>query len=390
MTMGADAPRLVLFGAGMTGRGQVAQLAFEAGWRLVLVDRDVELVNQLNRAGQYTVRLVSENPRDVVIFGYRALHVSQAEELAAELTHADLVVTSVLPSNLSDLAPTLAVGLRAAYRAGRRQPLNVIAAENMNDSSQALWREVRKHLQPFEVEAFAHEFGFPNSMIARVVPVAQDPLLILAEDYNEWTADRLARVGRPPELAGLEWVENQTARLQRKLYIHNTGHAACAYLGALKGYEFVHQAAQDPQVREWTRQAVYESGAAVAAEHGFTSRNVQEYADDLLARLPSDSLPDSIARVIRDPLRKLGPDERLLGPVRQCEKHGLPRDALCRAVAAVLLVDLPGDRQAIEVGQIVAQQGVRGAVEFIIGGRLQDDTAAALEAHYASLPQEVR
>lgn len=388
--MGADAPKLVLFGAGMTGRGQVAQLADESGWQLTLVDRNAELVNALNLAGRYTVRLVSADPRDVVISGYRALHVSQSEELAAELAQADLVVTAVLPANLAGLAPTLAAGLRSAIPRRRGRPLNVVAAENMNESSHTLWREVRKRLTPVEMDAFRDEFGFPNSMIARVVPVAEDPLLILAEDYNEWTADARVRLGQPPELAGLEWVYNQTARLQRKLYIHNTGHATCAYLGALKGYEFVHQAAQDPQVLEWTRQAAYESGAAVALEHGFTQQNVREYADGLLGRLPSDALPDSLVRVVRDPLRKLGPQERLLGPVRQCEKHGLPRDGLCRAIAAVLLLDLPGDLQVSEVRQMVALQGVRRAIEFIGGGRLHPDTAAAIEAHYAALPGEVR
>jgi len=384
----AEAPRLVIFGAGMTGRGQVGQLAYEAGWRLTFVDRDAELVECLRQAGQYVVRLVSAHPREVVVSGYRILHVSQGQELASELAEADLVVTAVLPTNLPGLAPMLAEAMRRAVAAGRKQPLNIVAAENMNDSSQALWRGVQAYLTPEETERFAVQFGFPDSMIARVVPVAEDSLYILAEDYNEWTADAQACIGEPAELPGLEWVPNQKARLQRKLYIHNTGHATCAYLGALKGYEFVHEAAREPRILEWTRQAICESGAAVAAEHGFADEDIKDYEENLLARLPGDLLPDALVRVVRQPLRKLGPDERLLGPVRLCEEYGLPCEGLCRAIAAVLLLDLPGDRQCSQIKELVEQLGPRAAVEQIIGAPLLDETGHAINLHYATLKQE--
>ena len=88
-------------------------------------------------------------------------------------------------------------------------------------------------------------------------------------------------------------------------------------------------------------------------------------------------------------MRKLGPEELLLGPVRLCEKHGLPRDGLCRAIAAVLRAHLPGDGQAAELRRTVTQFGARGAVERIAGAPLQDETAEAIEAHYASLAREV-
>lgn len=381
---------LLLFGAGMTGRGHVAQLASEDGWALTFVERDRGLVRCLREADSYTVRLVSERPRDVVIAGYRVLGLDEEAAVAQAVAEADLVVTAVRPNNLPGVAPVLAAGLAARLQERPGRPLNVIAAENMNESSATLWAYTRPYLAEQEQAACGHAFGFPNSMIARVVPVAEDPLLILAEDYNEWTADAGACVGEPPSLAGLEWVPNQTARLQRKLYLHNTGHATCAYLGLRRGHEFIHEAARDPWVLERVRAAITDSGRAVAAEYGFSEEEVRAYAENLLDRLPADALPDRLARVVREPIRKLGPDERFLGPLRLCERHGLPRGGLCLGIAAVLAADLWDDPEGARLAALVRERGPVGAVEEVSGVGLDEPSARAIEEAYERLGENVK
>ena len=331
------AKRLVLMGAGMTGRGQVAQLAYEAGWDLTLVDRSAALVERLRAAGQYSVRLLSaSSERLVVVKGFQALHTTDASALAEAVGQADLVVTSVIENNLPEAGVTLAAALSARLRTGVEQPLNLIAAENMEHSSADLQKYIRAHLDPALLPVFQERAGFPNSMISRVVPVADDPLAITTEEYSEWTADRSACLGAPPDLAGLEWVANQSARLERKLFIHNTGHVICGYLGWIKGYRYIHETAQDPEVMAHIQGAIHESGAAVSAEHHFPREQVQAYEDHLLGRLVIAALPDDLRRVIRHPLRKLGREERLVGPLRLCEKHHLPAPELCYGIAAVL------------------------------------------------------
>ena len=95
-------------------------------------------------------------------------------------------------------------------------------------------------------------------MISRVVPRPEpDPLVIVAEDYNEWTARAEAFRGeKPAALTALELVDNQTARLERKLFIHNGGHAVCGYFGFHRGHQYIHEAVADPVVAEhlgaWT------------------------------------------------------------------------------------------------------------------------------------------
>jgi len=374
---------LVLFGAGMTGRGQIAQFAFEDGWQLTLVDSNAELVQLLTEAGQYTVRLLGpHSTREITIAGFQVLHTSQAKEIAAAVCSADLVATSVLPTNIPSVAETLAVALTERLERNIDSPLNVIAAENMARSSTTLRQCILPYIPVGLHDKFERTFGFPDCMIARVVPVAQDPLLIMAEDYSEWTADVTAVRGEPPVLPGLEWVGNQAARLQRKLYIANTGHATCAYWGWLAGYRYIHQAAQDEQIMKRIKATIAESAQALTCEHDFNTEELTAYQASLTDRLPAEALPDEIRRVIREPVRKLGRSERLLGPLQLCLKHGLPTTNLCRSVAAVLACRVPGDPEFDHMQSYVETRGPVTALQELVGYQLPDEIAEQIEKAY--------
>lgn len=350
--------RLLIIGAGSTGRGQVAQLAYESGWDLSLVDRNAKLVDAIRTAGKFTVVLYDPTgkPRDVVISGYRAFHTDEVQAVADEIAATDLIVTSVIATNLPQVAPLLAEGLRRrAEKSGAI--VNIIAAENMEHSSTVLRGMTLAQLggwTPAQLDSVAR---FPDSMIARVVPIAADPLRLNAEEFSEWTVDGTVFVGHDPQIKTLELVPNQGARLERKLFIHNTGHATCAYWALRNGCRFVHEGARDPQIIEQVRLAIGESGSAVAAEHGFPRDTIRAYEENLLGRLPGDAFVDGLDRVCREPLRKIGPQERLIGPINLCVKHGLPMEHLCRAVAVVMTTFMPGDPQYVQLKAMLAEGG---------------------------------
>ena len=381
--MAGSKPNLALFGAGMTGRGHIAQLAFESGWNITFIDKNTELIKLLNNAGKYTVHLISDHPRDVIISNYKAIHTDDKDAVAEAIINSDMVITSVLPNNLADVAPLLAEGLR--FRLAKRDELlNIIAAENMNEGSSTLWSLTSKYLTPDEQVTYSKVFGFPNSMVARVVPRTSDPLYIIAEDYNEWTADVLCRVGDPPVLNDLEWVSNQEARLKRKLYLHNLGHAVCAYLGVIKGYKFIHESAQDDWVLSWVETAITESGCAVGKEFGFDETSIKAYAQSLIDRLPKDALPDSIDRVVREPIRKLGLDDRFMGPLALCEKYNLPKDGICFGIAAVLASDIKDD-EGKKLTNLTKEKGVIETLSLVSKYIPNGESKRRIEMSYNSL-----
>ncbi len=66
-------PKVVVFGAGATGRGHVGLLAWQAGADLVFVDKKPKLVEALKLHGHYIVGLYGDPYEEVEVRGYRVL-----------------------------------------------------------------------------------------------------------------------------------------------------------------------------------------------------------------------------------------------------------------------------------------------------------------------------
>jgi mannitol-1-phosphate 5-dehydrogenase len=355
---------IIVFGAGATGRGHVGLLAWQAGFEPVFVDKNPDLVAALRRQGGYTVKLFRETCREIAVTGFRVYHSQERQAIAQEIGNSVLVLTAVFDQNLPDVAQTIALGITQGAQAGRLTPLNCLACENMMDSSSTLGRHVRGFLSS-DAQAWCDQHvGFPDCMISRVVPRPEpDPLVIVAEDYNEWTARAEAfRGSKPPALTSLELVENQTARLERKLFVHNGGHAICGYWGFHRGHRFIHEAVADPVVAEHVLGALDELGAVVQRKWGFSSESLDRYTQDLCRRGAVAEMRDDILRVVRDPIRKLSSRERLIAPALLAVEYHLPRAWIVRGIVAALRYQHPDDPQSQILGEAIKQKGLKGVL----------------------------
>lgn len=359
--------KIVVFGAGATGRGHVGLLAWQAGYQIVFVDKNPDLVDTLRRSGRYTVRLPGGKPREIVVTGYRVYHHLDREAVAEEIADTSLTLTAVFDQNLPDVAETIALAVSVCAQAGRTAPLNCVACENMMDSSSTLGSHVRKLLGGEELAWCRRHVGFPDCMISRVVPKPEpDPLVIVAEDYNEWTARADAFRGqKPANLTALELVDNQSARLERKLFVHNGGHAVCGYLGFHRGHRYIHEAVADPVVAEHVLGALDELGEVVRRKHGFSADSIDAYKRDLCVRGAVPEMKDDILRVVRDPLRKLSPRERLVAPAQLAVEYGTARNWIVRGIVAALKYDHPTDPQSTTLTQRLSRDGLHRVLEDV-------------------------
>ena len=257
--------KIVVFGAGATGRGHIGLLAWQAGYKIIFVDKDAELVSTLQKAGKYTVSLCGEKNRNIMVTDFKVHHSEDRKEIAQQIVTASLVLTAVFDQNLADIAQTLALAVELCRKAGRKKTLNCIACENMQDSSSTLGNHVRALLSADNIKYLDSWIGFPDCMISRVVPRPEpDPLYLVAEDYNEWTARAEDFKGdKPAALTDLELVPDQSARLERKFFIHNGGHAICGYVGFHRKHRYIHEAVADKVVAEHVLGALDEIGLVV-------------------------------------------------------------------------------------------------------------------------------
>jgi mannitol-1-phosphate 5-dehydrogenase len=355
----------VVFGAGNIGRGFIGELFSESGYDVTFIDVDRALLEALNARRAYIVRMVDgEQVHDVQVGPVRALHADDKDAVVDAVSRAEIMATAVGARALPLIAPNIAAGVRKRQRAAMQAPLNCIVCENLKGAAGILRGMVAKHLSADEQEYLDARVGFVNTVIGRMVPPltpaqrAQDPALVRVEPYKELPVDRAGFVGPIPQIEAMEACDSFVMYTARKLYIHNCGHAVLAYLGYLKGYTYGYEALADAEIDASLQAAWRESIAGQVARYGVDAAWLQAHADDLRRRFANRALADTVYRLGRDPIRKLGPDDRLVGPARLAETAGVQPRALARAIAAALHFDPPGDAVSATLQKRLSVEGI--------------------------------
>lgn len=364
----------VQFGAGNIGRGFLGQLFSQSGYETVFVDVQDALVGALNARGEYPLRIIGgAAPETLTIRNVRAVHAHDLEAVADAVAQADIAASAVGVPVMDHIAASLADGIARRFASPGAPPLDIIVCENMIGAGPFLRGKVRERMPARLHAALEAKVGFVEASIGRMVPVmteavrAEDPLLIEVEPYCELPVDAAGFRGPIPAIRHLHPTENFAAYVERKLFVHNMGHAATAYLGHLRGHAFIWQAIDDPAVRSHVEGAMDETCRALAARHGMDLAALKAHAEDLIRRFGNGDLGDQVARVARDPARKLGPNDRLIGAMRMCAGQGIVPRHVARAAAAALMYDAPGDPTAPSVAKAVRARGP-GAALVEIGG----------------------
>ena len=381
--------KAVQFGAGNIGRGFIGQLFSRSGYELVFAEVDAAVVAAMNAARRYPVRVVSASgDSETYVENARAVNGADVAAVAREIADADVVGTAVGANILPRIAPNLAAGLKLRWEKGNERPLNVILCENLVDADKAFREMVAARLEGADKERLTRLVGFVRASVGRMVPVMTDAmregniLRIWVEEYDHLPVDAAGFAGPPPAVRNMEPVAPFELYVQRKLYIHNMGHAAVAYLGALRGYAYIWEAVGDPAIAATARSAMRESASAIAADHGVDVQPLLDHVEDLLGRFANRKLGDTIERVGRDLPRKLAPRDRLLGARELCARHGLPRGHILDALAAALLFK---DSASTAVRDKVAAEGPRSVLEGLCALKAGDPDIDAVLERFARL-----
>jgi len=398
----------VIFGAGNVGRGFLGQIFSESGYEVVFVDIDAPLIAALNDRGAYTIRLVdNERAEEVLVSPVRALLSTEHQAVARALAGAAIAATAVGVRALPHIAPLVAeaISLRSGAgpslrltpgettgdTTGHPSQLNIIICENLKDAAAMFSQMVVEHLPEHLRSYMEADVGFVDTVIARMVPPPtpemrqEDPSLILVEPYKELPVARSGFAGPIPEIVGMQPIDNFAVYTARKLYVHNCGHAMLGYLGYQRGHIYGYEALEDEAIRPLLEAALAESNAGIVAAHGAEPQWLQEHTADLLRRFANRSLGDTVLRLARDPLRKLGPADRLVGAARLAEQGGQTPQALSWGIAAGYRFDDAGDPLAVRLQQRIAAEGFDPVLADVSGISVDEPLAALVRERYAML-----
>jgi len=308
--------RIAVIGAGKTGRGFIGRLLAEAGEPVRYIDKNEALVKAMQDAGSFTVHFFGGKRADFTVDNFE---ITTWEN--ADLAGIELILVAVGGTNLED------VGKALAERLPDDSPVRIITCENASHPSDTVKKAMGRPDMPVsEATVFC-------------TTIEADGLDIRSENYPklQCSADQL--MGYVPPVETIAPVEGFGNFLTRKLFTYNAASCIIAYLGWLKGYTSYGEAANDPEILAKLDQNYAVTNRVLCKVFGYTEEDQAQFA--LLSRdkFTNTEIADTIERNAREPHRKLGAEERIIGPLKLIAAQGEDVSILVETAAAMLLYD---------------------------------------------------
>ncbi len=358
--------RIIIIGAGRVGLGALGAALAMQGHEVVFAARRPEVVNSINLHG-YDVAVKGAVETRIEVRGARAV-LMPGEDFAREVERADHIYTSVRPDNLPEISISLAEAILYRIKSGVKRPLDVFCCENLKNAGSQLERLIFTNL-PFQFAQQVQDYvGFNSAISDRIVSGQEfdekGRIVITADATGDVLFDTLQIKTDFDILPPLKGLDNFPACIEEKLYILNCGHAVCAYLGYKRGHKYIHEAMADEAINRAVVGAMLEAQRALQCKHG-RALHYGAMINEILASFSNAALMDTIARVGRDPVRKLQTDDRLVGPAKLAYRYGVEPTYLIQGCAAAFSFAEQSDPQATELRKLVKERGMEHSLDFV-------------------------
>jgi len=373
--------KALIFGTGRAAGGFVAPMLHAAGYEIIFVTRGQQLCDHLNRTGRIEVQLVDgPSLEQTIVDGVRAVDITDQEVLSHEFVSVDLIAVCVGPLNLKALGNVIAPGL-----ACRKIPVNLIAFENCEGAGLVLRRAVAAAGGPVK------QHGFASGLIHRVIcrrtwhRDSDIPIRYTADPESRCEIEAPKLRIPVPSLPGVTLVKDHVAAVRRKFFTYSAAHVATAYLGHLKGYHFIHAALQDREIRGIVEQVLEEGQQGLDFFYGVGFSGGEIARKRICRRLSNGALRDTVARVGREPLRKLGGQERLIGAASLARLANSKAKSLSWVTAAALCYFDADDASSRRLRALIDRHGVQYVLQTVSGIEPDQDFTSRTIRHMKQL-----
>ena len=286
-----------------------------------------------------------------------------------------------------------ALALRRDRDAGR---ITILSCDNVprnGDAARAATLSAAARLDATLPAWVEEHCTFPNAMVDRITPATApddrdwlrdrvgiiDSWPVVSEPFRQWVMEDDFAAGRPSwEDAGALFTDRIHDWEQYKLRMLNAGHSCIAYLAALAGITYVHEAMAVPALRSFLESLI--ECEAIPTLVVIPGHPPEDYAESVFERFENVGVRDQIARVCIDGSAKF-PTFLIPTIERQLEGGGpVERAATALAGWARYLAVVDPERQAFDADRDTARRYATEAT---------GDALAFLE-YEAVFPDEVR
>ena len=229
--------------------------------------------------------------------------------------HPDIVHDAINVANPKTVFGLIAAGL-ARRHAERIPPFTVMSCDNIPHNGRvtadAVIGVTRVSSSGF-ADWIADNVAFPNGMVDRITPATTDrerKLLadefgvednwpVFCEPFKQWVLEDKFPTGRPAlEEVGVTFVNDVSPYELMKIRILNGGHAAIAYPAALMDIHFVHEAMEEPLIRNFL--AKLEREEIIPTVPPVPDTDLDDYYRLIDRRFSNPKIGDTIPRLCQD------------------------------------------------------------------------------------------
>lgn len=370
---------VIILGAGRIGRGFVTQIMLLNGVKITYFDAMEEIVEKLNAVQEYTIHVLGHSELDIVHKGYQAYSIENIEQLAKEWEKADFIFTAVGGKNMKSVGKTIAKAFKKLISNNGVHISNIMTCENWVDPAKDLKNSILEDLTDLEKQIFEKNIGVGENVILCTGTGSPDPSQVTNEmdtwiqNFPYLPMEKEAIKGELPHWNYVDFVEHFGNLLTQKLYTNNTSCGSVAYLGTLLGKKYMAEASNDPVIEpimdkvydEINKALINGLGIDQESQFAFSKRAKEKYQDR--------DIVDLLSRIARDPLRKLRPNDRLIGPSKIALSVGVKPKAIALCTAAALFYYNSDDEASIQLKEMREKKGIRYILENVCELKPQEE-----------------
>jgi mannitol 2-dehydrogenase len=201
--------------------------------------------------------------------------------------------------------------------------------------------------------------AFPNSMVDRITPMTtdadralvakqfgiEDAFPVVAEPFIQWVIEDQFCAGRPQlEEVGVQFTADVHPYELIKIRLLNASHMLIGYLGALLGYDYVHEVMADSQCRQAVKALMEEVTPTLQQVEGV---DLKDYKKTLIERFENPKIRDRVSRLCMNSSTKN--PKFLLGSLRDQLQQGGAIDYLSLTIALWFRYLMGRDEQGREI-----------------------------------------
>ena len=375
--------QIALIGAGKLGKGYIADLFGQAGYEVIFLVRRQQQAENLRAQGKYTVYVSHEDGSGISqkeISGFTAWcsEGAEREQCLEVLTQVPLASVQIYDDGFADAGKLL--GEAIARRAELENPgtLDILLVVNYAAPDKIFAKYIEEQLHTDRQRAYFHEqvglvktLAFRGGFTPTEEQLARDPEAVCASDYPELPVDQDAfRGGIPQDVPELLPLDKMDARLKAKLWTANMQGGAIGSMGKARGYHLYNEAQRDTEIKVFGERCYAEAIFGICGLCGMSEEDLQKGIRKKAKLVPGATerkTTDSIDRQMFGLSRKLGREERLIGPAMACLQSGKLPFFLAKAAAYAFDFNNPNDPKSVEVIDFVQEHGIQKAVEKYCG-----------------------